>query len=337
MAHSRRVIILSVSIVAAGVVAALGAFVLDPARAAVGPLAAEALALPASAHSLVGIDVKLFTGSPFYRKYARSGGPSRPDAFAKLEEETGINPERDLDSIVIADLGGKGAKVVWVKGRFDHYKLGRAIETQKSGVSWTKGPGDVTVYQFALGGPDGAAALAFLDDDTLVMGSARAVEDTLDNRAQGRAALRSNTALSELLTRVKPGSTFWMVGDQSLLARMPTSLPAPSGAGHEGAPSGSLTLPTLRALVVTGDLDPEVALVITGEAADEAGAKNLGDVVRGLLAFASLQANQKPELRELASAVSVTTERNEVHVNARFPYALFDALNAKKSVPPAAQ
>jgi hypothetical protein len=129
-----------------------------------------------------------------------------------------------------------------------------------------------------------------------------------------------------LLGRVKPGSTFWMVGDQSLLANLPRSLPAPGGG--DGA---SLQLPAVRTLLVTGDLDPQVALEITAETADEGAAKNLADVVRGLVALAALQANQKPELKELASALSVTTEATQVHVSARIPHALFESLRPKKT------
>ena len=79
---------------------------------------------------------------------------------------------------------------------------------------------------------------------------------------------------------------------------------------------------------MAGDFEPMVAIEITGEANDEAAAKNLADVVRGFVALAALQANQKPELKELASAVSVTTEAKQVRVNARVPYELLDSLHA---------
>jgi hypothetical protein len=62
---------------------------------------------------------------------------------------------------------------------------------------------------------------------------------------------------------------------------------------------------------------------------DEAGAKNLADVVRGLVALTALQSGQKPELKGLASAVSVATEGNRVHLTARLPYEILDALLAK--------
>jgi len=116
-----------------------------------------------------------------------------------------------------------------------------------------------------------------------------------------------------------------MVGDQSLLAGLPTSVPAP-GASADGA---TVSLPALKSLTVTGDLDPQVSLSITGDAADELAAKNLADVVRGFVALMSLQAQQKPELQRLASAVTVATEQNRVLVSARVPYELLDALRPK--------
>ena len=52
--------------------------------------------------------------------------------------------------------------------------------------------------------------------------------------------------------------------------------------------------------------------------------------MRGLVAMASLQAQQKPELQQLASAVSVATEENRVLVSARIPYEMLDALQPKR-------
>jgi len=39
----------------------------------------------------------------------------------------------------------------------------------------------------------------------------------------------------------------------------------------------------------------------------------------------------KPELKQLASGVSITTDANKVRINARFPYEVLDSLRAKKA------
>jgi hypothetical protein len=335
MTPSRRVVLVSMIVVGVGTAAALGALYLDPARAAVGPLPAEGLVLPADARFLVGMDVKRVTASPLYQRYAKD--PSNPasaqeSAFRAIEEKTGVNPERDVSQILIAGQGGPDAALLLVLGTFDRGKLSRAIETEKKGkVTWKDHLG-TTVYLFDEGGK-GTRAVAFLDDRSLLVGSQGAVETTVSNRTQGAPGIRSNATLMGLLERVKPGSTFWMVGDQTLLANLPRELPNPAAGGAGGA--SSLTLPSLKSLIVTGDLEPVVAVAITGETPDEAAAKNLADLVRGLVAFLSMQAAQKPELKDLAQAISVTTDGSRVQLSARFSYELLDSLRSKKAGPPA--
>lgn len=330
MNRSRLVVLASTLIVGAGALTAVGALYLDPARAAVGPLPAEGLALPGDAQFVMGIDVRRFVASPFYARFGEEHAAARPQAFAEMEEKTGINPERDVDAIYVAGRKGSGKGrdgdgVVIVLGTFDRYKVSRTIETSHKGATSTKYQGTpVYLFEESRAGRK-AGAVAFLDDHTLVMGSRTGVEQTIDARAGDGQGLRSNAAMTALLETVRPGSTFWMVGDQSVLAQMPKGLPGPGGDGQ------AMNLPPLKTVVVTGDLDPVVSFEATGEAADAVAAQNLADVVRGFVALASLQASQKPELKQLAAGVSVTTDANKVRIAARFPYELLDALRPKKA------
>lgn len=330
MTRSRLVLLAASLVVILGALGAAGALYLDPARAAVGPLPPEALSLPGDTRFVMGLDMKRFVASPFYKRMNAAAADRKSRPFSEIEDKTGLNPERDIDQIIVAGggqgfrpgRGGQGAVIVL--GRFDRYKVSRAIETEsKKGVT-TKTLQGTTIYLFSEGRTgDAAAAVAFIDDGALVMGSQRDVEHVVSARSRGEATLSGNAALLTLLESVRPGSTFWVAGDQTALQGLPRSLP---GAGGPGGTSQSIELPSLKSVIVTGDLDPEVALDVTGEAADEAAARNLADVVRGFVALATLQAGQKPELKQLASAVSVTTEATRVRVNARFPYALLDTL-----------
>jgi hypothetical protein len=316
------------AVVVTGVVGALGALVLDPARAAVGPLPGEGLSLPSDARFVVGFDVKRLTESPLYQKYGKAA--ARPDAFADLEAKTGINPERDLDQVFIAGReGGSAAGIAMVIGRFDRSRLAQAIEARKGEVTW-KSLGGTNVYLFSEGSK-GTAALAFLDDRTIVVGNQAAVEASVSNHSGGQNGLRNNTTLVRLLEQVKPGSAFWMVGDQSLLANLPKTVPAPGAGSGGGTASTSVTLPNLQSLLVTGELEGALSLSVTGETTDAAAAKNLADVVRGFAAVLQLQAAQKPELQQLSSALNVTSEGSRVLLSARLPYELLDALHQQGS------
>jgi len=328
MSRNTRFLVATGAVVGLGVAAGLGALLLSPARAAVGPLPAEALILPADARFIGGVDVKRFVASPFYARYA-SGKTSRPETFRELEEKTGLDPERDLDQVILAGRGpgqnaGEGSLVI-VLGRFDRARINRLIETEKKDVT-SKDLRGTAVYLFDEG-QKRAKAIAFLDDRTLLLGSQVAVEAAVTARADGQRPLAGNEVIMGLLEQVRPGSTFWAVGDQSVLASMPRNVPAPGG-------QGSLALPGLKSLVATGDVDPVVSFEVTGGAEDEAAAKNLADVVRGFVALASLQAAQRPELKELAAAISVTTEANSVRVSARVPYEVIDALQKKPAPAP---
>ncbi len=322
MTRSRLVFFAAMTVVVVGVAAGVGALWLSPARAAVGPLVGEALILPADAKFVMGFDVKRFAASPFYERFKAQRG-MKPEALAELEAKTGLDPARDLDQIVVAGTGVRGtAGVAVALGHFDLYKLGRAIEA--SGKAHATSYEGVTVYNFSE--ESKPLSLALVDESTLVLGPTDQVTQALASRTRGETPLKTNTALMARVEKIQPGSTFWMVGDQSLLASLPTSIPAP-GASAGG---GSIALPSLVGLTVTGDLEPQVSIAVTGEARDAAAAKNLADVVRGLVAMASLQAAQKPELQQLASAVSVATEENRVLVSARIPYETLDALQPKR-------
>jgi ADP-ribose pyrophosphatase YjhB (NUDIX family) len=324
MTRSRLAVLVSSIVVVLGLVAGVGALWLNQARAAVGPMPAEALILPADARFVMGFDVKRFTASPFYARFASERG-MQPEALRELEEKTGLNPTRDIDQIVVAGspAAGKSAPgLAMVFGRFDTYKLGRAMETEGKVVGHNVD--GVSVYGFKEDDAK-SLAVAFLDQSHLLFGPRTEVEAAIASRTRGETPFRKNAALLALVEKVRPGSTFWMVGDQSLLAGMPTSVPAP-GASADGA---TVQLPALKSLMVTGDLDPQVSLSVTGEAVDETAAKNLADVVRGFVALMSLQARQKPELQQLASAVTVATEQTRVLISARVPYELLDALRAK--------
>lgn len=329
--RTRLVLLASMLVVGVGVAAALGALLLDPARAAVGPLPGQALLLPADARFVMGIDVKRFTASPFYARYAKQGGMS-PDALRELQEKTGLDPARDVDQIVLAGSGTDGRSgLALVTGRFDPSRIGRTLEADGKARGYTVD--GVTVY--AVKDAQQPMALAMLGADALLFGPKAKVEAALASRTRGETPLSTNATLIGLVSKVRPGSTFWMVGDQGLMANLQNPTGAAPGAS---GPSPAFNLPQLRSLTIVGDVDPQVSLSITGDAGDAPTAQKLADMVRGLVAMASLQAQQKPELQQLASAVTVATEANRVIVSAQIPYALLDSLQETmkpKPAPPA--
>ena len=330
MNRNRLVLFASVLVVALGVVAGLGALWLDSARAAVGPLPGQGLVLPADTQFVMGLDVRRLASSPMWTRWS-TDKRMRPETLDEIERWTGLDPARDIDQIVVAGRSEAGKKqptpLVMVMGRFNLERLGWSLDKVERGTtSQLEGATLFTLEEKGV-----SSSLALLDTSTLLFGPTAKVEGAVMSRSRGETPLRQNAELLALVEGVKRGSTFWMVGDQGLLANMPQGVPpAVMGGG-----SATMNLPPLRSLTVTGDLDPELSLSLTGVAADEASASKLADVLRGLVALVSLQAQQKPELAELASAFSISTETTRVLVNARIPWELVEALQSKNPAAPA--
>lgn len=226
--RGRTLLVLSLAVVAVGVLAALGAMYLDPARAAVGPMPGLGRALPAETRILTGIDVRRFVASPFYQRFGRRG-QGRPQAFTELQARTGIDPERDVDQVLIASqgVGARLGATAIVIGRFNRLRTSGSLARQRNVVARTQD--GVQVYVFNEG-VRGSSALAFLGDDALVMGTEPEVVATVGNHAHSRDGLKGNAELMALVQSVRTGATFWTVGDQSVLSQMPATLPGPGGS-----------------------------------------------------------------------------------------------------------
>lgn len=322
MNRSRRLIATAAAISFIGVGLAFSTRLTGTARAAVGPIPPEALALPADSSILMGFDVRALTSSQFYAKFGQEGEPGRVEALAEIERKTGLNPTRDIDAVVIAVRAGGETKtdstrthpvengLIFVTGRFDAARLeasipeaGKLIKERRDGV---------TIYRKGADTSHGVVAL--LDAGILVAGSSEAVETFLTNRASGHGIRDSRELVAQLET-IEPGSTFWAVGGPSVLSRLTSQMGGPAA-----------NLPAVKQVVAYGHLDPEVGMTATAEAADAKSANKIADVLRGFSAMLSLQAGQKAELAQIADSISVATEDDKVHLKATITHELIESL-----------
>jgi hypothetical protein len=320
MSRNRVLVGSAAAIVGIGAAAGALAVLLDPARAAVGPLPGAALILPADARFAGGLDMKRFKASRYYAKYGGARGLVPADRVRELEGQIGVDLLRDVDRMVFTGTSAPGAEsfVAMAFGRFDATKVGASMEgDKKQRVTWKSVAGR-TLYLTTVK-PGETNATVVLDERTLIVGSQAAVEAALAAHVEKKLPLRTNAPLMALLQKLPPTATFWMSGDASFLERLPRLAAAPGGGSQ-------FALPGLASLTLAMDFDPSLAVDVVGEAANDAAAKSLADTVRGLLALASMQAQSRPELKDLATAVSVTTDTRFVRVNLRVPYELLDAL-----------
>jgi hypothetical protein len=323
MTRASRFALLSSAVVMAGAGAAAAALLLAAKPAPSGPLPEIALVLPADARFVLGLDVRRFTASDLHKRYTAPGTVSRPEVFKTLEALTGLVVERDLDRCIAAGMG-PGRGLAMLIGRFDPARLRRVLDGAAPRAT-RKTIGKTTFY-VVRAGDSAEQALAILDGEAILMGSEPDLVTAVQSAAAHTTPLRANPALLAQIERVRPGATFWMVGDAAILS----SIPASATGGL------ALTLPGVQGVVVSADLTPDIDLSAVVDTASERDAKNLAATVRGLVGLLTFQSAQKPQLATLANAIHITPQGTVVLLEARLSYDLLDALGRGPSAPPAA-
>jgi hypothetical protein len=243
-----------------------------------------------------------------------------------FEAKTGVDIERDIDSVVGAMLpSGPGGErdhrpLVVARGRFDLVKI--------EGLAREHGA-QVTDYQGArlLTHTDGdkPMALGFVEPGVLAVGSADAVRAAIDAKRSGRSVL-SNTDLMRLVNDLD-ASNAWAVGRFDALASQAN---LPDGLHQK--------MPTLSWFSAAGHLNGGVSGTLKAEAKDEEAAANLRDMLRGVVAMVKLQTGDNPGLKVMADSLQLGGEGRTVAVAFSVPAEVFDVLEAmrQKSATPGA-
>lgn len=310
---------------AAGVALAVGLGWGAAARAATpGDGDLDAL-LSSDVSVVVGLKLGPFVDSPLYtwlKAELRAGDRQKLD---ELKDDVGIDLERDVDSLVGVVSAPGGEREVFLasaSGRFDPYRLGRALE-QAASVSWKPLAG-TTLYLLEQGSPE-PATLVFRSERSLLFGRRSDVERVLGGEPEGQETKPPEAALLSALGDVPSGADFWWVGDERFLARLPWS-------SKEARETG-FRLPPLRSAILSGELGSSLQVELVLEAGDAAAARTLGDALRGLVALGSLQA-PKPELQRLLTSLRVSADGARVKLEAKLEYAWLEALKKKPAEAP---
>ena len=308
--RTRYFVVGSAAIVVAGLCTGLVAFYnggLSLVSAVQGPT--ELAYLPANATAVAYANVREVMNSDFRQKVSAviPTGEGR-DEFLK---QTGIDIERDIDTVVASASADQKAAVVLVRGRFNEGQIeslvrqnagdvqeykgiriavgaAREVVAPTDGTEVTEVPRDVVINQ------NQPPAVAFLETGLLAIGSIDSVKSAIDAKVSGQN-VTTNTELMTYVNGIRSGQSAWAVGRFDALkkaAELPDQI--------------SQHIPAVQWVAVTTHFNGGVTGSIRADAVDDAAAENLRDVIRGGLAMGRLVSGEDQKLKLLLDSMQMS-------------------------------
>jgi len=245
------------------------------------------------------------------RQKLRGALPFEGRGQQTFQDATGINIETDIDRVVFAltpsgtpDRPQSSALVI-SRGRFDAVRIETAMRERGATVDEYKGKRILTVSPPATtsqpsGDPSTGASparheplsLSFVEPGLVVVGSTALIRSAIDLQSGGASVLSND----DVMSRIKglEAGNVWAVGrfeDLALGSRLSSGM-----AGQ---------LPAITWFAASGQVDSGLKASVKAETRDEASANGLRDIVRGFIAFAKMQAGNRPELQPLLDTIQL--------------------------------
>jgi hypothetical protein len=299
--------------------------------------------VPRDASVIAFANVNEIMNSELRRKLHRAL-PMQENGQQELQNQTGINIETDIDTVVAAMSpdaainGHQGAGLVLARGRFDETKIEALMREHGAHVETYNGARLVVADPAAMSDridnntatdPDAAKtthassfSLSFIEPGLAAIGSTKLIKSAIDLHKAGnnpQAGLESVTGNDELMNLVRSldNSNAWAVGRFDALraqAHLPDNV-----LGQ---------IPAITWFAVSGHINGGLRGTFRAEARDDEAAKNLRDVVGGFLALAKLSSNAKPELQTMLQSLELGGAGKTVSLSFDVPAELFDVIGA---------
>ena len=305
--RTRYFVVGSAAIVIAGLCTGLVAFYnggLTLLSSAQGP--SELAYLPSDSTAVAYANVREVMNSEFRQKVnaAFPTGEGR-DEFLR---ETGIDIERDIDTVVASVSTDQKEAVVLVRGRFNDGQIESLLRQNAGTVEEYKGiriavgaarettttTDGTEVPRDAILNEDQPPAVAFLETGLLAVGSAASVKRAIDAKVSGQN-VTTNTELMTYVNGIRGGQSAWAVGRFDAIKR-----------AAELPDTVSQHLPAVQWVAMTTHFNGGVTGSIRADATDDAAAENLRDVIRGGLAMGRLVSGEDQRLKLLLDSMQMS-------------------------------
>jgi len=282
--------------------------------------------IPPDARMVAFANVREIMDSELHQKL-RGLQPRSGDGLAAFEAQTGVDVTRDVDYVLATAFGGpdgtgagqrppggsaagqrQGPPLVMVRGRFDAVRIEGLVRSKGGVVEEYKGVRLVTHTDHGMAG-----ALAFLEPGLLGMGSAAAVKTAIDTQKGHAASVTGNKELMRLVGEASDGNV-WAVSRFDAIApgRLPSAV--------------ADRLPPINWLTVTGHVNGGIKASVRAETRDDAAAKNLRDMVQGMLALAKMQTGSQAGFADVVNSIELGGDGKNVSLSMSLPVQAIDLL-----------
>lgn len=257
--------------------------------------------LPPDAAAIAYADVQDIMSSEF-RQRLRQLIPTGAEKD-KFLEETGIDIERDIDTVVagLATSGQTGAQpLVLIRGRFDAGRVESlasshgAIVRDYSGRKLVVAPGGFNGEAVQNpAGPGTEPGMAFLEPTLLALGRVDAIERAIDQ--VDHPSNVQSSELMDLVGDVRGSGNAWVVGRFDRLTAAP-NIPD-SVRSH---------LTGIEWVAISADIGSGVRGYVRADTIDDQAGEQLRSVVNGALAAARMFGGQDPKVGAALQAVQTS-------------------------------
>jgi hypothetical protein len=256
----------------------------------------EALALmPTDASAVLFADFGELRRAPFIAQlYAWVPKPQADADYAQFVKETGFDYERDLDRVAIAveKRDQDSAVFAVVDGKFDRQKI--SAFAKKGGTAATTGGREI--FSVPAGGTANKVSFAFLRNDRIAITNDANLAVFLDAKKRPEEVAGWRARFARLA-----GSPAFAVIRQDAALGAALSAQAPSGLR---SPQLSTLLDQLQWLTLAGKPENDrLRVVAEGECTAEATARQLADVLNGVVILAEGGLNDARTRQQLDPAL----------------------------------
>lgn len=242
-------------------------------------------------------------------------------------QQTGIDIEHDIDTVLAASTVNKPAMsgLVLVRGRFNEGQIEGLIRQHGGTTEQYKDVRLVIAKPDAMhtdGMPrdtvnsnEPTFALAFLETGLLAVGTQEAVKAAIDAKASGTNAT-TNDDLMKYISEIQSGQSAWAVGRFDAISKsedMPAEI--------------KQHLPAVQWFSLSTRINGGVSGSLRADAADDAAAENLRDVVRGGLAMGRLVSGEDVRMKLLLDSLQMSGSGKTVALSFTISPEMVDALH----------